>query len=771
MLSKSSVFLRAPLFFLILCLTASRSFAQKKTINRIADLPVLIYSTLPLQTENEDSINSWMRIFAARELVHLDSIYLQDTVVNADLNYQLANCRVYYNYILGAYSHMNIADDIVAKCSFLPAAYKKTGAVDFKAYEKAIQKPGKDFIKAYQLFYENYLEGLVNKDRLGITNYVLDRLQGGALQYETALHEIRKKTSAADTTLMFMVRNYARKKLNTELQDYFLVYLNQLEKNMFIRADTLRGSLLQDRSWWDVLRYDITIRPDYIAKTISGNNEIEYKAIKTDHTDTMQIDLQEPLEIDSIFLNRKTKLHFRKDGNAWFVSVPYQQKESINKLLVFYHGKVHVAVRPPWDGGWIWGKDTLGNPWMSVTCEGIGASIWFPCKDHLSDEPDHGTSLSMIVPDSLTAIANGRMISRVSNSDGTTTYKWAVINPINSYDIIPYIGKYVHFKATYPGLKGNLDLDFWVMDYNLARAKKYMPVEVAKMLEAHESWYGPYPFYEDGYKLIEAPSIGGMEHQSAVSYGFGTYAPGGIGGANFTGTAWGEKWDYMIVHESGHEWFGNSITCKDLADMWIHEGFTCFSETLYTDYWYGISAGNEYNLGWRKQIRNRYPVIGFYGVNDQIAWRNQDIYPKGSAMLQTLRHSMGEEKFKLVLKTLNVRFYHQTVTTTEIENEISRVAGFNYQIVFDQYLRNTSIPTLEYYFSPDKKEVFFRYSGCIAGFNLPMTLKSDSGSITISPTTEWQQLSIDPNQFGLFDAKAIENWYYVKAKADSKLPV
>jgi Peptidase family M1 domain len=754
----------------ILCFAIFRSSAQKKVVRGFADLPVLIYSTLPLQTENEDSINIWMWYFAGREIVHIDSIYKECSIENADLNYQLASCRAYYSYLLGNYSNMGLSDDIVTKCTLFPVVYKKTGAVDLNAYVKAIQNPQKEFIKSYQLYYENALQTLTDQEKLEVTDYILNRLQGSKPQFEIALHEIRKKTSSADTALMFMVRNYARIKMIPELEGYLLNYLRQVFKYAFTFADTLRGSLLPNRSWWDVLRYDITIRPDYTTKTITGENEIVYKVVKAGHPDTIQIDLQEPLEIDSIFFNRNRRLYFRKDGNAWFVSVPHQEKEKTNSLLVFYHGRVHEAINPPWDGGWIWGKDTLGNPWMSVTCEVIGASIWFPCKDHLSDEPDLGTSLTMIVPDTLMAIANGRMISKKNNGDGTTSYKWAVINPINNYDIIPYIGKYVHFNERYPGLKGNLDLDFWVMGYNLDRAKKYMPAEVTKMLKAFESWYGPYPFYEDGYKLIEAPSIGGMEHQSAVSYGFGIYKPGFIGGRNLSGTPWGEKWDYMIVHESGHEWFGNSITCKDLADMWIHEGFTCFSETLYTDYWFGSSAGNEYNLGLRKQILNRYPVIGFYGVNDHIAGRNPDIYPKGSAMLQTLRHSMGEEKFKLVLKNLNTRFYHQTVTTAEIEKEISRVAGFDYNAVFDQYLRNISIPTFEYYFAPDKKTVSFRYSNCIAGFNLPLTLKNDSASTMISPNTEWQQISIGADQAGLFDAQSIENWYYLKSKLYTKQP-
>src|SRR5687768_10330946 len=286
----------------------------------------------------------------------------------------------------------------------------------------------------------------------------------------------------------------------------------------YTRADTLRGSITPERAWWDVIRYDIKVKPDYNAKTISGSNVISYKVTSDSYPAFMQIDLQEPLIIDSVVFGASRQLRFSKEGSVWMVNVPKQRKSSINQVEIFYHGKVKEAVRPPWDGGWTFTKDASGRPWMTVTCQGLGASIWFPCKDHQSDEPDQGASLTMTVPDTLVGVGNGRLEFTKNNGDGTMSYKWNVTNPINNYCIIPYIGKYVRFDGTYPGEKGKLDLSYWVLDYNLAKASSYLPPTVDSMLKAFEHWFGPYPFYEDGFKLVDVQHTG-MEHQSAVAYG------------------------------------------------------------------------------------------------------------------------------------------------------------------------------------------------------------------------------------------------------------
>jgi aminopeptidase N len=527
----------------------------------------------------------------------------------------------------------------------------------------------------------------------------------------------------------------------------------------FTRADTLRGSITPERAWWDVLRYDITIQPDFVSKTTAGSNVITYKVVNERHP-ALQLDLNDTLHIDSVILDKTQKLSFAREGNVWLVEVPQQKKSAVHQLAVYFSGRPRVAPRAPWDGGWTFTEDSLGRPWMTVTCQGLGASVWYPCKDHQSDEPDKGASLTMIVPDTLVAVANGRLQATHNNADGTVSYQWAVVNPINNYNIIPYIGKYVSFDETYNGRKGKLDLSYWVLDYNLPKAKSYMPREVHNMLKAFEHWFGPYPFYEDGFKLIDV-SHTGMEHQSAVAYG-NWYKPG-YRLRDGSGTGWGLKWDFIIVHESGHEWFGNNISTKDLADMWVHEGFTNYSETLFVDYLFGKAAANEYNYGIRRGIRNDRPIIPQYNVNEQ---GSGDMYPKAGNMLHAIRHSMDNDVlFRKILVGLNKDFYHQTVSSAQVENYVSKKAGFDYSKVFDQYLRTTQIPKLEFYLSPDKRQVFYRWTNCVNGFNLPLVLKDGNAAIRIVPGEEWKSSALKEGQAALFDKAAIEKMYYITAVA------
>jgi len=528
-------------------------------------------------------------------------------------------------------------------------------------------------------------------------------------------------------------------------------------KPAFTHADTLRGSITPERSWWDVQRYDITVKPDYNAKTIAGKNTITYLTTAANGKNQLQIDLREPLAIDSVLLKGE-RLKYTKEGNAWHVQVPSQKKATQHELTVYYHGKVHEAIRAPWDGGWSFVKDSLGRPWMTVTCQGaMGASVWYPCKDHQSDEPNKGASLTMIVPDTLVAVANGRMEFKKDNNDGTTTYKWAVVNPISNYCIIPYIGKYVNFNDTYMGEKGKLDIGYWVLDYNLAKAKTYMPFEVNHMLKAFEYWMGPYPFYEDSYKLVDVAHTG-MEHQSAVAYG--NNYKFGYRGRDGSGTGWGMKWDFIIVHESGHEWFGNNLTTNDLADMWVHEGFTNYSETLYTEYRFGKDAANAYNAGIRKGIKNDVPIIPAYNVNAQ---GSGDMYTKGSNMLHAIRHSLDDDTlFRQVIRGLQKTFYHQTVTSKQVEEYISKQTKYNYGKVFDQYLRTTQIPNLEFYV--DKDQVSYRWTNCVKGFDLPLILKDETAKIKIIPSEQWKTTKLKPNEAALFNNDKIIAMYYITVK-------
>jgi aminopeptidase N len=511
--------------------------------------------------------------------------------------------------------------------------------------------------------------------------------------------------------------------------------LNTQSKTYMLK-DTLRGTLGAERSWWDVQHYAIYVEPDYANKTIKGKVDIRFKVKSSGNV--MQIDLQEPMELEKAYLGDHALPYSRK-GNAFFVTLDKNLAVGSDALLALkFSGKVQEAIRPPWDGGWIFSKDKLGRPWMSVACQGLGASVWFPCKDHQSDEPDLGATLKIQVADTLVAVGNGRLKAKHAYEQGKTTWEWEVKNPINNYNIIPYIGKYVEFKETYEGEKGKLDCNYWVLDYNLEKAKKQFS-QVKPMLQAFEHWFGPYPFYEDGYKLVESPHLG-MEHQSAVAYGNGYQ--NGYRGRDLSGSGWGLKWDFIIVHESGHEWFGNNITTNDLADMWVHEGFTNYSETIFTTYHHGSEAGNAYVQGTRKLIQNDIPIIGKYGVNEE---GSGDMYYKGGNLIHYIRQLFdNDDQFRLALREMNQQFYHKTINSSDVEKFWSEKTRRNLTPFFDQYLRSTKIPTLE--IRKNNKKMQYRWTDCNLDFDAPVGIIID-GKIfqKIEPTTEWKSLKTNSN--------------------------
>ena len=501
--------------------------------------------------------------------------------------------------------------------------------------------------------------------------------------------------------------------------------------------DTLRGTIGPERAWWDVLHYTVEVTPDYAAKSIQGKTKIDYKVLNGQQTDYMQIDLQQPLMIDTIFYDNKLYINYpakpyKQDGNVWHIPLPRAKPESEHSITIAYHGVPREAKHAPWDGGWIFTKDANGRPWMTVACQGLGASVWYACKDHQSDEPDRGAQLIVHVPDSLVAVGNGKLLNR-SAANGWASFTWEVKNPINSYNLIPYIGKYTNFSESFAGEKGNLNMSYWVLDYNLDKAKAQFK-QAPTTIKAFEHWFGPYPWYEDDFKLVEAPHLG-MEHQSAVAYG-NKYQNGYLG-RDLSGTGVGLKWDYIIVHEVGHEWFGNNITTKDIADMWVHEGFTCYAETLFIDYTFGKDDGNKYLQGQRRNISNDIPVIGKYGVNQE---GSGDMYFKGANLLHTIRQIINDdEKFRSILRGLNKDFYHQTVTSAQVEKYISEKSGYDLSKVFDQYLRNTSIPVLEY--KTEGGKTYARWSNSIANFSMPVRL-GESGNVVITPSTQWTEIRV-----------------------------
>jgi aminopeptidase N len=511
------------------------------------------------------------------------------------------------------------------------------------------------------------------------------------------------------------------------------------KKKEYTRQDTLRGSITPERAWWDVQHYDVAVKPDYDTKTITGKTIIAYKVIADKHSDYMQIDLQKPLLVDTIFYDGKMYINYPgkpyyNEGNVWHIPLPKAVKNSLHTIAIAYHGKPREAITPPWDGGWIWKKDRQGRPWMTVACQGLGASVWYPCKDYQGDEPDGGARLEITVPDSLVAVGNGRLKEQRNNEDGTTTWIWEVKSPINNYTIIPYIGKYVHWHENYAGEKGNLDLDYWALDYDKEQAEKQF-TQVKDMMKCFEYWLGPYPFYEDGYKLVEASHLG-MEHQSAVAYGnisrAGKFMNGYLG-SDLSGTGWGLKWDYIIVHESGHEWFANNITTNDIADMWVHEGITDYAETLFVECQSGKEAGNAYTQGLRKNIANDRPIIGPYGVNQE---GSEDMYFKGSQLMHIIRQEVDNDSlFRSILRGLTETFYHKIVDTKDIETYITRRSGKDLSKIFDQYLRSTEVPVLEY--KNEGNRTSYRWTHCIAGFNMPVKLEGSNE--WLSPTTDWKE--------------------------------
>ncbi|MGI8582099.1 MAG: M1 family metallopeptidase [Chitinophagaceae bacterium] len=535
---------------------------------------------------------------------------------------------------------------------------------------------------------------------------------------------------------------------------FFFILYPKITSAQFTHADTLRGSINADRDWWDVLHYSVGVTPDFENKKIEGKVDIRFKVLYSGKR--MQIDLQQPLILMKAFLG-DSALVYTREGNVYYLDVPFTlQNGAIKTLALRFSGNPIIAKSPPWDGGWIFQKDEKGRPWMSVACQGLGASAWYPCKDHQGDEPDGGAKLRITIPDTLIAVGNGRFTGKTSYGAGTMTWDWVVKDPINNYNIIPYIGKYVNFNEVYRGEKGNLDMNYWVLDYNLEKAKKQF-IDASKTMKAFEYWFGPYPFYEDGYKLVDAP-YAGMEHQSAIAYGNGY--KNGYGGRDLSATGWGMKWDYIIVHESAHEWFSNNITSKDIADMWIHESFANFSETLFTEYYFGKKAGSEYVIGLRKKIKNDLPIIGAYGVNKE---GSTDMYYKGANMLHTIRQIINDDAiFRKILRGFNKTFYHQTVTTKQIEDYMSKTSGKDLSKIFDQYLRTTMIPTLEY--KTEKGILFYRWVNCVKGFNMPLKINKLKDQFSfIYPTEIFQQTKINDK-----DLKVDDN-FYIKTKSVNKV--
>ena len=516
----------------------------------------------------------------------------------------------------------------------------------------------------------------------------------------------------------------------------------QAQVGPFTHADTLRGSDGPARSWWDVTFYDLHVSVDPENERIEGWNQITYRV--REPAAEMQIDLQVPMELDSILQDGRA-VEYRRDGNAFFVALAADQPAGQTKqVTAYYHGTPLAAEDPPWDGGFIWREDRGGNAWVATANQGLGASVWWPTKDLQSAEPD-SQRIAITAPDPLVGVSNGQLRSTTRNSDGTTTYEWFVTNPINNYNVTVSIGEYAHWEDEHEGELGTLTLDFWPLAENEVAARRHW-VQVRSTLQCFERWFGPFPWYEDGFKLIETPHLG-MEHQSAIAYGNG-YQNGYLGN-DLSGTGEGLTWDYIIVHESAHEWWGNSITAADVAENWIHEGFATYAENLYVECLTGSKErGSEYVIGTRARIANELPVIGSFGVNND---GSADMYSKGANLLHTVRQIVNDDAlWRDMLRGLNETFWHSIVTGDDVERYTSERVGVDLSRVFEQYLRTTMIPTLEY--RRDGDSASYRWTDVVAGFDMPVRVSLDGNGYTLLPaTTEWQTVTsnqefrVDPN--------------------------
>ncbi len=501
----------------------------------------------------------------------------------------------------------------------------------------------------------------------------------------------------------------------------------------FTRADSLRGSLTPLRTCYDVGFYHLNIRVNPQTRSIAGNNLIRFKVISS--FERFQLDLYDTLSIDKIVYKGKN-LPFTREFNAVFVQFPSTLAlGSIQEVKVYYHGVPTVAKRPPWDGGFVWNKDVQGKHWVGVACQGAGASLWWPCKDHQSDEPD-SMAISVAVPKDLVEVSNGRLRGKKTLPGGYERYDWFVSYPINSYDVTINIADYASFSDIYQGKNTKpLTLDYYVLRENLKKAKTQF-AQVKPMMACFEKYFGPYHFPRDGYKLVETPYLG-MEHQSAVAYG-NKYLQGYLGAAT---SPWGLKFDYIIIHESGHEWWGNSVSSKDMADMWIHESFTTYAEALYVECMYGYPAALTYMNAQKGNIGNEEPIIGPYGVNKE---GSGDMYNKGMLLLNTLRNVVNDDKkWFAAIYGLSQEFKYKTTTAEELIASFNKYLGKDYTYFFDQYLRHAQLPKLLLYYVEKDGNIFatFRWETDVPDFRMPVKITTAKGKYEfIEPTTEFKTI-------------------------------
>ncbi|TDR25520.1 M1 family metallopeptidase [Flavobacterium cheniae] len=539
------------------------------------------------------------------------------------------------------------------------------------------------------------------------------------------------------------------------MKNSFLVILTLLGiqqiNAQFTRRDSLQGGLRIERTSYDVKRYDLNITINPEQKSIKGFNEITFDVVIP--TQKIQLDLFENMKVDSIVWNAK-KLNYKRDNDAVFIDFPEKlASRSNHKLKFYYSGNPRIAKNAPWDGGFVFSKDKAGKDFIAVAVQGTGASLWYPVKDSQTDEPDNGASIKVAVPNGLMNVSNGRFLGSQDLKNGYTRWDWEVKNPINNYTITVNIADYVHIQDKMP----DLDLDYYVLRENEAKAREHF-MEVKPMMECFQSKFGRYPFWEDGYKLVETPYLG-MEHQSAVAYG-NKYKKGYMG-FDLSGTGVGMFFDYITIHETGHEWFGNSITSMDIADMWIHEGFTTYSETVFIECIKGYDDAMKYINGQAKNVRNDKPIIGQYGVNNE---GSGDMYYKGSLLLNTLRHIIGDdEKWWKMVYDYSETFKKKIITSDTVIDYFNKASGTDLTPVFRQYLYTNQLPIFIYKIKGDY--LYYSWDNVNEDFNMPIDIGFEDKKIRLKPTLKEQKIKLkklSKKSFQIYD-----NQFYVKIKEDN----
>ena len=524
-----------------------------------------------------------------------------------------------------------------------------------------------------------------------------------------------------------------------------LTFQNATSQN-FTRKDSLQGGLRIERTCFDVLRYDLNIKVNIDDKYISGFNDISFNVVS--NTSKIQIDLFENMKVDSILFNNK-KLDYKRDFNAVFINFPNELKIATKEIIRFYYsGKPVIAKNAPWDGGFVFKKDKAGKPWVGVAVQGTGASLWYPVKDSQTDEPNNGATIKVAVPNGLMNVSNGRFLGSENLQNGYTRWDWEIKNPINTYNITLNVADYVHFHDTINGL----DLDYYVLRENEEKAKTQFE-QVKPMITCFESKFGTYPFANDGFKLVETSYLG-MEHQSAVAYG-NKYRNGYLG-SDLSGTGVGLLFDYIIIHESGHEWFGNSISSNDIADMWIHEGFTQYTEVVYIECLYGKEKADIYINGLRGNVRNNQPIIGNYGVNNE---GSGDMYPKGALLLNTIRNIIdNDEKWWEIILNYSQTFRHKIIDTETVIKFFNTESGLDLTAVFNQYLRFQKIPELV--IKKNKRKFEYRWKVMELNFTMPVDVVINNKKIRLYPTNTFQKSNI--NIKNLKDVTVLTDKFYIE---------